>query len=60
MNSPQQGQAVLPTQPLTFFGAPAQVLVVEAVIELMRPNGQRPSEVEEMAAPTGVRVSFIA
>ena len=35
---PQHGQAVLPAQPLTFFGALAQVLVLTAVIELMRPQ----------------------
>ena len=56
---PQHGQAVLPTQPLTFFGALAQVLVRQAVIELMRPNSQRKSEVEGVTAPAGVRVFFI-
>ena len=57
---PQRGQAVLPTQPLTFFGTLAKVLELKAVIELMRPNGQRTSEIEGVAAPSGVRVLFIA
>ena len=54
------GKAILPTQPLTFFSAIAQVFVREAVIKLMRPSKQRKSKVERVTAPAGVRVFFIA
>ena len=56
--TPTARQAVLPPKPLTFFGALAQVLVAKAVIESCAPS-QRKSEVEGVAAPTGVRVFFI-
>jgi hypothetical protein len=57
---PQHGQAVLSAQPLTFFGALVQVLMVIAVIELMRASRQRISEVERVSALARVRVLFIA
>ena len=60
-NRPQHGQAVLPTQPLTFFGAAlAQILRLAAAIELMLPSRQRPSEVEGVTAPASMRVFFVA
>ena len=43
MHRPQHGKAVLPTKSLTFFGTLTQVVVLKAMIELMHPNGQRPS-----------------
>src|SRR4051812_11809016 len=57
---PQKRQAVLPAEPLAFFGTLAQVIGIAAVIELMRPYYQRISEVEGVTAPAGVRVFFFA
>ena len=53
---PQHRQAVLPAQPLTLFGAGAQIVGLIAMIEILRPGCQRKSEVEQVTAPGCVRI----
>ena len=47
---PEHGKAALPAQPLTVFGALSQVSEGKAAIELVWPQRQRKSEVEDVAA----------
>ncbi len=56
---PQNGQTVLPPQPLNFFGALQQAPELTAVIERVHPIRQRKSEVERVTKAACVRFLLV-